>query len=103
MARGVLWTVTMTVAVMVALMVTCVGASSERYGLPPRYITLRREQRAAPLVVDATAEGARAEGAVPGHTRAKRSLNTDVGTPIVNVVSLGDSHKSPINSPPGFS
>lgn len=91
-ARAVLWTL--------ALLPCLVGAAagSERHGLPARHITVRRQQRAGPLLLKVAEEGPAGRGEYAfqghsGHARARRSLDAGTAAPIVNVSHLNDSHQ----------
>lgn len=91
-ARAVLWTL--------ALLPCLIGAAagSERHGLPARHITVRRQQRAGPLLLKVAEEGPAGRGEYAfqghsGHARARRSLDAGTAAPIVNVSHLNDSHQ----------
>lgn len=86
-ARAVLWT-------LLALLPCLLGAAagSERHGLPARHITVRRQQRSGPLLLEVPEEGPAGRGEYAfqghsGHARARRSLDEGTAPPIVNVVS----------------
>lgn len=82
-SRVVLWTLALLSCLLSA------AAGSERYGLPARHITVRRQKRAGPLLLEVPEDGPAARGEYAfqgdsGHARARRSLGA---SPIVNVVS----------------